>query len=93
MKNKSPIILPVNQVGDSRTYSIDGLSAAQIERRLGFKANCQDDPDNVKYSWGFTVDGVRCGVWDYKGSHTLKIFRAFGDHESLVKVFGEAHVS
>lgn len=95
MKTKStnkPEIKPLNQVGDYRTGCIDGLSASQIQQKLGFASNCSDDPDKVKYSWGFTVNGVRCAVWDYKGSHTLNTFSAFGPAESLKLVFGDNYV-
>lgn len=82
-------IIPVNQTGDSSTGSLSGLSVADVTRILGFKANCEDDPDKVKNSWGFTVDGVRCGVWDYKGSQHAKQFSTFGPAEVLKKVFGD----
>lgn len=84
----NPIIMPVNEVGDHRTGSLIGLTAEQISEKLGFKPNVNDDPDKVKYSWGFTVDGVRCGIWDYRGSYRGKEFSTFGPYEALVKVFG-----
>jgi hypothetical protein len=62
---------------------------AEINKILGFKPNIADDPDKVKYSWGFTVDGVHCGIWDYKGSYKYKSFSTFGPADSLRKVFGE----
>lgn len=91
MKNK-PVILPVDEVGDSRTSTIEGLTVAQVTERIGFPANCDDDPSKVVNSWGFTVDGERCGVWDYKGSHRFKSFSAWGPREALEKVFGK-HVT
>ena len=81
-------ILPVNQVGDCREGMLTGLSVADVTRILGFVPNCDDDPDKVENSWGFTVDGVRCGVWDYKGFE----FSTFGPHETLRKVFGKNYV-
>ena len=63
---------------------LTGLSVADVTRILGFAANCSDDPDKVQNSWGFTVDGVRCGVWDYKGFK----FSTFGPADALKKVFG-----
>lgn len=44
-----------------------GLKPAQISKILGFKPNCRDDEDKVKHSWGCLIDGVHCGIWDYKG--------------------------
>ena len=35
---------------------------------LGFAPNVTDDPAKASHSWGFTVDGVRCAVWSYRGS-------------------------
>ena len=87
-----PVILPVDETGDSRTATIEGLTVAEIAEKLGFKPNCEDDPYKVVNSWGFTVDGERCGVWDYKGSHHFKSFSAWGPMEALKKVFGD-HVS
>ncbi len=81
-------IKPINKVGDSRTGSLINITVEEINNLLGFTANCKDDPSKVKHSWGFTVDGVRCGVWDYKGSEEYNSFSTFGPHESLKKVFG-----
>lgn len=89
MSTQTPVILPVDRGGDSRTSSIDGLTHAQIVERIGFPANVQDDESKVKYSWGFTVDGERCGVWDYKGSHEFNSWSAFGPRAALNKVFGD----
>lgn len=84
------VILPVDEVGDHAQHSIQGLNAKQIAKIIGFPANCsKDDPYKVKYSWGFTVDGVRCGVWDYKGSYEDNYFSAFGPIEALRKLFGD----
>lgn len=88
MKNQKPIIVPVKQCGDCRTGSLAGITVAEINTILGFKSNCSDDPDKVKNSWGFTVNGVRCAVWDYKGSETVGRFSTFGPIESLRLVFG-----
>ena len=90
MKTKNePVIIPVNEAGDCRTASVVGLSVSDIEKRLGFTANCEDDPSKVKHSWGFTVDGERCGVWDYKGSEHSNSFSAWGPISALKKVFGD----
>lgn len=83
-----PVIKPVSEPGDSRTAGVDGLTVAQVEKLIGFSANCKDDPSKVKHSWGFTVDGVRCGVWDYKGSERDNSFSAWGPLSALKKVFG-----
>lgn len=84
-------IVPVNKPGDCCTGNLTGLTAAQISKKLGFKPNVEDDPDKVKYSWGFTVDGVRCGIWDYHGSYKNKSFSTFGPADALVKVFGDCY--
>lgn len=81
-------IKPVDRPGDSCTGHITGLTVAEINARLGFKPNVDDDPSKVKYSWGFTVNGERCGVWDWKGSHRDRIFSAWGNPGALLAVFG-----
>lgn len=64
----SLVIAPHSEPGDSCTGSLPSyISPAEITRRLGFQPNVRDDPYKVKYSWGFTVNGKRCGIWDYKG--------------------------
>ena len=62
-------IVPFNQPGAYCMGNIDeGYTVKEINKILGFEPNVQDDPDKVKYSWGFKVDGQPCGIWDYKGS-------------------------
>lgn len=60
-------IEPVLKVGDSCTSNIQ-TTYDRIVSVLGFEPNVThlDDPSKVKASWGFTVDGVRCGIWCYK---------------------------
>lgn len=82
-----PIILPVDEPGDSRTGTLTNISAATISNVLGFTPNVKDDPSKVKCSWGATVDGVRIGIWDYNGSYRYRQFSTFGPHEVLKKLF------
>lgn len=66
MANK---IKPINEPGACRTGGLaNTLTVGDITKVLGFKPNVDDDPDKVKYSWGFTYMGAKCGIWDYKGS-------------------------
>lgn len=74
-----------------RTGTILGLTAKDIAERIGI-APGKGDGYKVVNSWRFTVDGVRCAVWDYKGSHKANQFSAFGPIADLSKVFGN-HVS
>jgi hypothetical protein len=77
-------IVPVNQSGDFCTHRIsEKYTPEDIVRTLGFESNVYDDPFKVKYSWGFTVDGIRCGIWDYKGSR----WSFFGPKEIAEKLF------
>lgn len=85
-------IKPVNKPGSHRQGTICGLSAAQIQEVLGFSANVKDDPYKVRYSWGFTVDGVQCGIWDYKGSHYFNSFSFYGPKEIMVSLFGTDYI-
>lgn len=82
-------IVPISSSGPCQSGSLRRLDFADIERVLGFSANCLDDPDKVTHSWGFTVDGVHCGIWDYKGYK----FSYYGPKETMVNLFGEDHVS
>jgi len=51
-----------------RTGSIYPIDHKGITAVLGFRGT-QGDPDKVKREWRFTVDGIPCAIWDYKGSH------------------------
>lgn len=81
-------ITPIKKVGSHRTGQLDGITVKEINRRLGFTPNCEDDPYKVKHSWGFTVNGVHCGVWDYKGSEKFNSFSTYGDPDVLATIFG-----
>ncbi len=85
-------IVPIPEPGRHCQYRIDGYTAEEISELLGFKPNCKDDPGKVKNSWGFEVDGVHCGIWDYKGSHRDKVFSAYGDKSLLEGIFGRGLV-
>lgn len=80
-------ITPVPEAGDYREGGLEGYSAKEIAEVLGFKANVADDPDKVKYSWGFTYKGVRMGIWDYKGSHRHNSFSTFGPKKYFNELF------
>jgi len=84
-KNKIKIVA-VDETGDHRTGSLPStLSVKDIKARLGFAANCDDDESKVKYSWGFTVNGKRCGIWDYYGNR----WSVYDPHNVLHLVFPE----
>lgn len=80
-------IEPLNRTGDSRTGHLEGLTKGQIIKILGFKPNVQNDPSKVVNAWGFTVDDIRCAIWDYKGSHKDKYWSTFGPDIVLQAVF------
>ena len=86
------VITPVNKVGAHRTGTLDDINAKTISEILGFEPNVQDDPDKVVNSWGFEVDGVFCGIWDYKGSHKYGSFSTFGPNEVFEKLFPAHYV-
>ncbi len=65
-----PEIEAVDRAGDYKTGDLYATKA-DIVAALGFEPNIDDDPSKVTASWGFTVDGVRCGIWDWKGSAEL----------------------
>jgi hypothetical protein len=66
-----PIIVPVDVPGESKVANLENVTYEQICKVLGFAPNVEDDPDKVKYSWGFTIDGEPAGIWDYYGSSSI----------------------
>jgi hypothetical protein len=88
MKNTPLEIKPVSKAGDCRTGSLSKITKKEIVKILGFEPNVKDDEFKVKYSWGFTVNGRRCGVWDYKGSHKDGLWSTYGPAQELAAVFG-----
>jgi hypothetical protein len=85
-------IEPVLKVGDSCDLTIE-TTYDRIVKVLGFKPNVthMDDPEKVKASWGFTVDGIRCGIWCYKvrSARNCTSWSFFGPKELANKLFGE----
>ena len=81
-------IKPFNEAGSHKTGSLSGLTKDEVEARIGFPPNVDDDPYKVRWSWGFTVDGQVCAVWDYKGSADVGEWRTYGSEDALGKVFG-----
>jgi hypothetical protein len=84
-------IVPVSDVASHKTGRIVGLTKAQIDKVLGFEPNVDDDPYKVKYSWAFNAGGRDCAIWDWKGSHKLREFSAYGPKEVLSKLFGTSY--
>ena len=84
---------PLNKPGSHKTGTLRNLSAADIERILGFPANVKDDPYKVKYSWGFECEGKEFGVWSYKGSEKANIFSVYGDPAILADIFGSKNLN
>lgn len=81
-------IQPNAQVRSYRTGTLRGITVGEIQEVLGFAPNCEDDPSKVVNSWGFTVDGRPCAIWDYKGSHRIGEFSTFGPADVFDKLFG-----
>ena len=85
-------IVPCNVPGKHRTGTLDDINVKAISEVLGFKPNVQDDPDKVKYSWGFTYEGIPCSIWDYKGSSEFGAFSTFGPDIVFEKLFPHNYV-
>lgn len=85
-------IEPVLHVGDGYDSTINATYSRIVEV-LGFEPNVThlDDSSKVKASWGFTVDGVRCGIWCYKqpSAKNCTSWSFFGPKELATKLFGE----
>ena len=75
----------IDRCGDFRQHVLE-CSLQEIEAVLG-PANCLDDTDKVKYSWGFEVDGVRCGIWDYYRSYKYDSWSVFGPASVIEQLF------
>lgn len=76
-KPRKPVISkPKKDFASGKSWSLDSsLSVGDIDKILGNgKATAgkafrrDDDPDKVKFSWAFLVDGKECAIWDYKGT-------------------------
>ena len=77
--------------GSCRSGGLTGLSVKDIDRILGFRGNCPDDPYKVKNSWQFEYQGIPCAVWDYKGSEKYNSFSTYGPPIVFEKLFGAAY--
>ncbi len=84
-------VYPIDKSGAHRTGTLTNITKADIEAVLGFAPNIKDDPYKVKYSWGFTVDGKECGIWDYKGSYRFREYSTYGPDEVFVELFGDKY--
>lgn len=80
-------IQPATNIASCRQGSLTNVSYEKIVEVLG-EPNMDDDPDKVRYSWGYTVDGQEVAIWDYKGSR----WSYYGDHALLKRLFGEEAV-
>ena len=87
-----PTVKPALVCDTWRQATIKGLSVAEITARIGFEPNEEGDPDKVVNEWGFSVNGRKCAVWDYAGSHLANRFSGFGPLDALIAVFGAEHV-
>lgn len=78
-----PMIRPSLVAGEYHQFDLTGYTKDEIEKILGFPPNINDDPFKVTSSWGFTLDGIPCGIWDYKGFE----WSAFGPEELIREIF------
>jgi hypothetical protein len=81
-------ITPFHKAGTIATGQLVNINVDEIEKKLGFAANVKDDSYKIKYSWGFQVDGITCGIWDYKGSWKDGTFSTYGPGIIFVNLFG-----
>lgn len=87
-KPKKPKIVPTSFGGTHRTGGLsDKFKVADITKVLGFKPQSHGD-EKCKYEWAFTVDGVKCAIWDYKGSR----WNTYGPAEKFALLFGKENV-
>jgi hypothetical protein len=87
------IIAPVTEFfPTSRQGGLHHLRQLDIEAVLGFSPTVEAY-DKVEAEWNFIVDGIRCAIWDYKGSAELGFWSFFGPRQIFVHLFGAEHVS
>lgn len=88
---KKPVIKPTKYVGSYKTGTLWRTSKDEITDALGFEPNIDDDPDKVENSWGFTVNGKPCAIWDWKGSHLghRPYWSVYDPEHVLHEVFGD----
>lgn len=91
------MIEPVRQVGSGLNFTLH-VSYNTIVETIGFEPNVtdMDDPSKVKASWGFAVDGVRCGIWCYKhygAAESCNRWSYFGPLKVAQDLFGEDKVN
>ncbi len=83
------IVEDLTRVATHRTGTLRDITVAEINEKLGFTPNIEDDPYKVVNSWQFRAGGNVCAVWDYKGSHKYGSFSTYGDATTLRKIFGK----
>ncbi len=83
-------IVPVDRAGSYRTGTLQSVTASDIEKVLGFPPNIEDDPDKVKYSWGFEVDGKFAAIWDFKESHKLHVWSTYDPDGIIDSLFNRS---
>lgn len=93
---KPKITQPKRDFSSSKNWSLDdNLRPVDIDKILGegkaaagkaFRS--ADDPDKVRHSWRFVVNGKECAIWDYHGVR----WSGFGPKECFealgIKVLG-----
>lgn len=79
-----PILKKTTNEGSYRMGCINGLSSKEMLNLLG-ASNSKGDPDKTKWEWEFFYEGVRCLVWDYKGSYKSKSWSYYEEKEGTIK--------
>jgi hypothetical protein len=77
MQAANAVIKPKTNVASYKTGTLTGKNKFDIERALGFPPNVDDDPDKVRYSWAFTINGRECAIWDWKGSADQDVWSVY----------------
>jgi hypothetical protein len=83
------VSLDNHQVIHYTLRTMKNMTVDKIVVALGFFPNIEDDPYKVKDSWGFSADGVTCGIWDYKGSEQFGQYSTYGPDAVFKTLFGD----
>lgn len=90
--NEARIIPSRERSAYGRTGGLNSvLSINDINAALGFRAqqNKPSSDNKTTRCWTFTVNGISCSIWDYKGYR----WSTSGPHYILQAIFGENYTA
>lgn len=71
-----------------RTGSLAYTGEGDISARLGFQPTRHSVEGISDQEWLFTVDGVQCAIWDWRGAGRHGCWSTFGPASVFAALFG-----